>query len=283
MVLVLNKVDLLPEKGKLLPLIERYKALHDFADLHPGFGHPGGSGWTTCAQVILERLPEGPAYFPEDYVTDQPERFLAAELVREKVLQATRQEVPHSVAVMVDRWEETPGLTRIYATIRVERPGTESHRHRQEGRGAEQNRHAGAGGNGKAVRREDLSRSARPRTTGRGATKPPFSIRSTGVQWPLKMILKICASSMVLFLLAGICLAADKAISDDAIYDKVRIGLASDIDVKGGNLKVDVKEGVVTLTGAVESEMQKDKAGHIAKKVKGVKKVVNNIEVKKRG
>jgi hyperosmotically inducible protein len=88
---------------------------------------------------------------------------------------------------------------------------------------------------------------------------------------------------MVLFLLAGICLAADKAISDDAIYDKVRIGLASDIDVKGGNLKVDVKQGVVTLTGAVESEMQKDKAGHIAKKVKGVKKVVNNIEVKKRG
>jgi osmotically-inducible protein OsmY len=97
------------------------------------------------------------------------------------------------------------------------------------------------------------------------------------------MILKICASSIVLFLLAGICLAADKAISDDAIYDKVRIALASDIDVKGGNLKVDVKQGVVTLTGSVEGDMQKDKAGHIAKKVKGVKKVVNNIEVKKRG
>ena len=71
----------------------------------------------------MERLPEGPAYFPADYVTDQPERFLAAELVREKVLQATRQEVPHSVAVAVDRWEETPRLTRIYATIRVEREG----------------------------------------------------------------------------------------------------------------------------------------------------------------
>ena len=54
-------------------------------------------------------MPEGPAYFPEDHVTDQPERFLAAELVREKVLRATRQEVPHSVAVIVDRWEETPG------------------------------------------------------------------------------------------------------------------------------------------------------------------------------
>src|SRR5207302_2709051 len=56
-------------------------------------------------------------------VTDQPERFLAAELVREKVLLATRQEVPHSVSVTVDKWEEGPSLTRIFATIRVERPG----------------------------------------------------------------------------------------------------------------------------------------------------------------
>jgi osmotically-inducible protein OsmY len=85
---------------------------------------------------------------------------------------------------------------------------------------------------------------------------------------------------MALTLLATVCLAADKPVSDDAIYDKVRINLASDIDVKGGNLKVDVKEGVVTLAGTVENQGQKDKAGHIAKKVKGVKKVVNNIEVK---
>ena len=62
----------------------------------------------------------------------------------------------------------------------------------------------------------------------------------------VKMILKLCASVMVLILLAGACLAADKAISDDAIYDNVRIRLASDIDVKGGGLKVDVKEGVVS-------------------------------------
>jgi len=95
------------------------------------------------------------------------------------------------------------------------------------------------------------------------------------------MILKICASFTVLILLAGICLAADKPVSDDAIYDKVRISLASDIDVKGGNLKV--KDGVVTLGGAVENQGQKDKAAHIAKKVKGVKKVVNNIEVKLHG
>jgi GTP-binding protein Era len=73
--------------------------------------------------AIIRFLPEGPAYFPEDHVTDQPERFLAAELVREKVLLATHQEVPHSVAVTVDKWEETPRITRIFATIMVEREG----------------------------------------------------------------------------------------------------------------------------------------------------------------
>ena len=93
-------------------------------------------------------------------------------------------------------------------------------------------------------------------------------------------MLKLFAFSMALVLLAGACLAADKPVSDDTIYDKVRISLASDIDVKGGNLKVDVKDGVVTLGGSVENQGIKDKAAHIAKKVKGVKKVVNNIEIK---
>src|ERR1035438_3722486 len=97
------------------------------------------------------------------------------------------------------------------------------------------------------------------------------------------MILKICAFLMAFVLGVSACLAADNLVSDDTIYDKVRIALASDIDVKGGNLKVDVKDGVVTLAGAVENQGQKDKASHIAKKVKGVKKVVNNIEVKMHG
>ena len=97
------------------------------------------------------------------------------------------------------------------------------------------------------------------------------------------MILKTCASLLVFFLLAGLCLAADKPVSDDAIYDNVRIKLASDIDVKGGALKVDGKQGVVTLAGVVETQAQKDKATKIAKKVKGVKSVDNQIEVKKRG
>jgi len=121
-VLVLNKIDLLKDKAALLPLIEEYKAACQFADYVP-VSAIKKTGLDELRGVILERLPEGPAYFPEDYVTDQPERFLAAELIREKVLLATRQEVPHSVAVMVDKWEETPRITRIYATIRVERDG----------------------------------------------------------------------------------------------------------------------------------------------------------------
>jgi GTPase len=121
-VAVLNKVDLLRDKAMLLPLIEQYKAAYDFADYVP-ISATKGIGLDELRKVILERLPEGPAYFPEDYVTDQPERFLAAELVREKVLLVTRQEVPHSVAVTVEEWAETPRITRIYATIRVERPG----------------------------------------------------------------------------------------------------------------------------------------------------------------
>jgi GTPase len=119
---VLNKVDLVKEKARLLPLIEQYKLLYEFADFLP-VSATRGAGLDELRGAITARLPEGPAYFPEDFVTDQPERFLAAELVREKVLLATRQEVPHSVAVIVDRWEQTPRITRIYATIRVERDG----------------------------------------------------------------------------------------------------------------------------------------------------------------
>jgi hyperosmotically inducible periplasmic protein len=97
------------------------------------------------------------------------------------------------------------------------------------------------------------------------------------------MIRRICACAAVLFVLAAICLAADKPVSDDAIVDNVRIKLASDVDVKGGALKVDAKAGVVTINGLVETQSQKDKATRLARKVKGVKSVVNNIEVKKRG
>jgi len=121
--LLLNKVDLLHKnKSAVLPLIEQYRALHEFADFIP-ISARSGDGLAGLRQAIIERLPEGPAYFPADHITDQPERFLAAELIREKILQATREEVPHSVAVAVDSWEDTATLIRIYATIYVERSG----------------------------------------------------------------------------------------------------------------------------------------------------------------
>jgi GTP-binding protein Era len=121
-VLVLNKTDVVRDKGSLLPLIEKYRELHEFADYLP-ISAKTGDGVDVLRKVIVDRLPEGPAYFPEDHLTDQPERFLAAELIRERVLQETRQEVPHSVAVIVDSWEDAGDLTKIFASIFVERPG----------------------------------------------------------------------------------------------------------------------------------------------------------------
>jgi len=91
---------------------------------------------------------------------------------------------------------------------------------------------------------------------------------------------KLLAAFCALLLLASVCLAADKAVSDDKIWDEVSIKLTNDPVVKGGALKVDVKEGVVTLGGTVETNKQKDRASGLAKKIKGVKQVVNNIVVK---
>ncbi len=120
--LLLTKIDRLADKRALLPLIEQYKAAREFSEYIP-ISSITGLGLDRVRQAIVQRLPEGPAYFPPDYLTDQPERYLAAELIREKVLRETRQEVPHAVAVMVDQWTETPKLTRISATVYVERPG----------------------------------------------------------------------------------------------------------------------------------------------------------------
>jgi GTP-binding protein Era len=119
---VFNKVDALPHKDVLLPLIDHYRQRHDFAAYFP-ISAKRGEGLDDLRAGILERLPEGPAYFPEDYLTDQPERFLAAEIIREKALALTRQEVPHAVAVLVDEWKEEGRLLRILATIHVERAG----------------------------------------------------------------------------------------------------------------------------------------------------------------
>lgn len=120
--LLLNKTDRLANKSLLLPQLEWFRTRHDFAESWP-VSALNGDGLDELRTAILARLPEGPAYFPEDHITDQPERFLAAEIIREKILALTRQEVPHSVAVLIDQWEDTPRLTRIAATIHVERQG----------------------------------------------------------------------------------------------------------------------------------------------------------------
>jgi GTP-binding protein Era len=119
---VFNKIDALRVRQDLLPLLEEYPKHYEFAEYLP-VSASRGTGLEQLRGQVLKRLPEGPEYFPPDHVTDQPARFLAAELIREKILLATRQEVPHAVTVLVDRWEETPGFVKIYATILVERDG----------------------------------------------------------------------------------------------------------------------------------------------------------------
>ena len=120
--LLLTKIDRIQDKSRLLPLIAQYQAARGFEECIP-ISALTGEGLDRVRGAILARLQEGPAYFPPDHLTDQPERFLAAELIREQVLRETRQEVPHAVAVVVDQWQENPRLTRIGATIYVERPG----------------------------------------------------------------------------------------------------------------------------------------------------------------
>ena len=119
-VLVLNKIDLVA-KARLLPLIEQVQAWHDFKAIVP-VSAATGDGVDRLERVLLDHLPEGQPGFPEDYLTDQPERTLVAETVREKVLQHTRAELPFSTAVVVDQFdeEERERLLRLYCTILVE-------------------------------------------------------------------------------------------------------------------------------------------------------------------
>src|SRR5271154_5121680 len=118
-ILVLNKVDRVAKEG-LLPLIEEFSKAFEFAAIVPVSALKGG-GLEQLQQEILRLLPEGAPHFPEDQVTDQPERFLAAEVIREKAIQLTYHEIPYALAVMVDKYEEKPKLLRIEVTLSVER------------------------------------------------------------------------------------------------------------------------------------------------------------------
>jgi GTP-binding protein Era len=120
-VLVLNKIDLVA-KHRLLPIIDWYRQQREFADIVP-VSALTGDGLDRLEQVLLSHLPESEPLFPDDYLTDQPERTLAAEMVREQVLAHTRDELPFSTAVVVDQFEEpeaTGGLLRLFCTILVE-------------------------------------------------------------------------------------------------------------------------------------------------------------------
>ena len=120
--LILNKIDRISEKSKLLPLIEEYRKLYDFAEVIP-ISALKRKGLDDLLKMILAALPTGPAYFPEDEVTDQPARFMAAEIIREQVLLNTSEEIPYATTVIVESFEEGKRLTRIGATIYCERDG----------------------------------------------------------------------------------------------------------------------------------------------------------------
>jgi len=121
--LLLNKIDLLRgSKDQLLPIIAGYSKLHDFREIIP-LSARMSEGLEILLEKLISFLPQGPHYFPEDQVTDQPVRFMVAEVIRERVLVETNEEVPHATTVMIEEFEEKPKLTRIAAAIFCERDG----------------------------------------------------------------------------------------------------------------------------------------------------------------
>lgn len=119
--LVINKIDLVP-KESLLPLIDSYSRLHSFHGVIP-LSAATGDGVEQLVKAVRDTLPEGPRYFPDDILSDVPERFIVAEIIREKVFRLTRDEIPYSVAVVIDSFKEREdgSLISISATINVER------------------------------------------------------------------------------------------------------------------------------------------------------------------
>jgi GTPase len=148
--LILNKIDLI-RKPRLLPIIQHYAESGTFAEIVP-LSASTGDNVDRLEQAIIARLPEGEPLYPADYLTDQPERFFASEIVREKLLQFTHAEIPFSSAVVVDRFEEPAepnGVLKLYCTIVVER---DSQKPIVVGRGGEMIKRIGT------AAREDLER-----------------------------------------------------------------------------------------------------------------------------
>ncbi len=120
--LLLNKIDRVPKKDQLLPIMEEYRHRHDFRAIIP-LSARKRQGLDVLLETMLKDLPEGPRYFPEDQITDQPLRFMVAESIRQQVVEATSEEVPYATAVVIDAFEEGERLTRVAATIHCEREG----------------------------------------------------------------------------------------------------------------------------------------------------------------
>jgi GTP-binding protein Era len=118
-VLGLNKIDRL-KKPQILPAIEAYSKLMDFTEIVP-MSAMTGENVDVLAEQLLKHLPESEALYPADFLTDQPERFFVAEIVREKILVHTREEIPYSTGVIIEGFEEQEGLIRINAQILVDK------------------------------------------------------------------------------------------------------------------------------------------------------------------
>ena len=119
--LIINKIDRI-HPDKLLTVIESYNEKFQFAEIIP-ISALEGNNIERLLEVVRKYLPEGPLYYPADQVTDHPERFIITELIREKALQLTREEVPHSLAVVLEKMEKDPNkdMIHVMATIIVER------------------------------------------------------------------------------------------------------------------------------------------------------------------
>ncbi len=120
-ILGINKIDTVA-KPRILPVIDAWRGQLDFAEVVP-LSAKTGDNVDRLEALLVERLPEGPALYPEDFLTDQPERFFVAEMVRERILHHTREEIPYSSGVVIESFKEEEGLMRIQAVIFVERDG----------------------------------------------------------------------------------------------------------------------------------------------------------------
>jgi len=122
-ILALNKIDLVEPKERLLDVIARLTAIYKFEEIVP-ISAQSGSNVERLIELVHSRMPEGVAYFPDDILTDQPEKVICAELIREKVFRMTSDEVPYGTAVIVEAFKERDnGVIAISATILVEREG----------------------------------------------------------------------------------------------------------------------------------------------------------------